>query len=1008
MCRINLAVKLSTAIAACFAAAFLLNVQPVFADNPVGCTDSSAQLDIGLSCTNTTTGASANITSGTPLIQGQKVIIRLTVFKNPGDAQCARQGGTIRSIFPNCVTNDVLSPVPLICGDVTFCNPLGIPSLTVKSASYTVDIANTNNNCATGDPCNPGFIKFGGTWVNAVSCCAQQCESGVIDTCFITPVNAVCHPVLVPSLRVQKDVVCTTEVSCPDKTSSTYVNEASGAISANATNTFCYRVIVHNNGTAPLIVDTVTDDGAIPAGDIQSAFAGSLAVGASKTNTFGPFALTATDTNTVTANAHAVATGGCENIPVSNSDKAIANVIPSDISCAVSFIQGGDTLSGDAGCGSACNPPASIVITPGNGTVTVRVRVTNNGQQNVSGTVTVNAQDFAFGPVAPAASVNVNTVTVNGDTIGCHEFTADVVASGAKTDDCPPITTMCSGRFEICGVANVCIIKLVKCADTNECLGGICTNDLSQYAPSATGVAEALFCYGIAIENCGELTLTNVCVTDTQLSPVNCLAGFPTTLTPGQSATNFFQKSYSTPIGTPIRNVATVLGQSIAGDVTASSNAVVNLLQPGINCTKQVSLNGGAYNAGGSVDLGTLNEGECLTNSVTFRVIVRNTGNVDLENVKIIDVGTAGCDAETNTVPDLPVGGIVTQELCTVSNIVLCCLEPTSATINNRANVSGEVSDEVCSIDMANCQRIVTSNACDNSITLSIDCIRPVACRTTGGGKQFSTCQTNSLGTTESTVPTYVTHGGQVGASVGVAIVFSPNTPCIRGEWTHVRHVSPKLRGNFHAASNGRRHDFDSLQCACLDCADSGATTVVRTLANHSGTSCVKTDLNYNAATDLEVIDGICNGRNKAGCGNWPAPSPANKICFSGAGKYTRINSKRDENVVFRVDVEDRSEPGGSHPGGQASPPDRYRFRLWIIKGNALEGGPSGNPNTSAALELRRRVACQDPHIETLCARLPDIDDGGDLERGNRQLHKSTGAKPPTPCPDGRGCDPFD
>src|SRR5439155_21920415 len=104
---------------------------------------------------------------------------------------------------------------------------------------------------------------------------------------------------------------------------------------------------------------------------------------------------------------------------------------------------------------------------------------------------------------------------------------------------------------------------------------------------------------------------------------------------------------------------------------------------------------------------------------------------------------------------------------------------------------------------------------------------------------------------TGSLTANYVTHGGQVGAPNIVATRFFPNQPCIRGEWTHVRHVSPRLRGNFHAASNGHRHDFDSALCACLNCASVGADTVVKTLANHSGTWCIKTDLKYNAGTDL-------------------------------------------------------------------------------------------------------------------------------------------------------------
>src|SRR5207244_12934522 len=54
--------------------------------------------------------------------------------------------------------------------------------------------------------------------------------------------------------------------------------------------------------------------------------------------------------------------------------------------------------------------------------------------------------------------------------------------------------------------------------------------------------------------------------------------------------------------------------------------------------------------------------------------------------------------------------------------------------------------------------------------------------------------------------------GWQGGASLGVATAFTAHSACIAGEWTHVRHIRPRLFGNFHARS------FDSLMCACLSC----------------------------------------------------------------------------------------------------------------------------------------------------------------------------------------------
>jgi len=129
------------------------------------------------------------------------------------------------------------------------------------------------------------------------------------------------------------------------------------------------------------------------------------------------------------------------------------------------------------------------------------------------------------------------------------------------------------------------------------------------------------------------------------------------------------------------------------------------------------------------------------------------------------------------------------------------------------------------------------------------------------------------------------------------------------------------------------------------------------------------------------VVGALCNPDDRI-CGPEPRRAPDNKICFSGAGDYALTNGKRDRrSVVFRVDVEDRSEPGGTNG---TPPPDRYRIRIWLQ-----------DPDTTAGLDLRREVGCADPTTENLTAvpgatvPTPDIDDGGDLIRGNQQIHPS-------------------
>jgi len=138
------------------------------------------------------------------------------------------------------------------------------------------------------------------------------------------------------------------------------------------------------------------------------------------------------------------------------------------------------------------------------------------------------------------------------------------------------------------------------------------------------------------------------------------------------------------------------------------------------------------------------------------------------------------------------------------------------------------------------------------------------------------------------------------------------------------------------------------------------------------------------------------------------AEGSSNKLATSGYSPtgYTKTNGKKTVPVVFRIDIEDRGEPGNAHAIGQANktnPADRYRLRLWFV-------GPGTAFATDASIrQLREAVAVKDAHDERvgtafggtfqvgkLCSGsnipAPDIDDGGDLDRGNRQIHPNTGA----------------
>jgi len=289
-----------------------------------------------------------------------------------------------------------------------------------------------------------------------------------------------------------------------------------------------------------------------------------------------------------------------------------------------------------------------------------------------------------------------------------------------------------------------------------------------------------------------------------------------------------------------------------------------------------------------------------------------------------------------------------------------------------------------------------TSSPC----TATVVCELASTCRVTGGGVllpgevEDNTCSPDVTTSIQGpncngAVAVKVTHGGQLGAplsrvSCGNVALFPQGDPCIRGQWEHVRHYKGKANpkslfsvDNFH--SNTPKGIFDSLQCACLPCCE-----------------------NPDAGGK---VGNLCNPDDHKICGPMPRPAPANAIIFSGVGYISSCataNKKggRSEAVVFRVYIEDRSEPGGQHPGGGKKPADVYCFQAWSL--DAINGNASGKIDSSAAIAARQAVADDNcafikgytqgslPNASLLGT--PLINDCGALHTGNQQLHPATGA----------------
>ncbi len=984
MCRFMdfMVVRVVTAVAV--SGLLLLVGSQASAQNPVGCTANASDLEI----------------TGTPsgdVIEGATITYTVAI-DNVGGANCTVSNVLVNFTFPDGTVIPILSNAVVAAGTVVTC-PGDPACLTAGPYEYLVDDADAIH-LPSGCPPVEGPVD------QPLTISAFAAGSGTaLNSPNPVPGNATyCKAqnnfLRTPCIDIIKGVAC--KPAPPDDCGDVIFGKSATGVKNSADPAFCYSIIISNcSPDLDLIITNVNDT---VFGDLTTDFTSQLTndtlpIGGSVTNLF-----TADHSVNTTNIVTVLAVDAIFNSSLTDVDTAQVAVVEASISCDKTIIETN---------GVPITPTDDILVNGITNFVTYRVIVTNTGDaplKNVSasdpslpcldssggslavgGTLTNICQDVLILCDATQPSYT-NTVTVAGevDTSGglCGFDTNGVPISVTNTCDAVVRTT--------CGEICINIEKQVACVDTNVCaVDKGCASNENVYADSAIGAEGAAFCYSITVSNCATVDATITSLVDDQLG--NIAGQFPAVLTPGQTETRFFTKEYpgesgliTNTVSVNVTNTAFGLGDSDTAD------AVVDLLPVGIECKKLVTSpddqDGDLTGEDSHVSL----PADGNTHNVTYSVRVKNTGELDLSNVTISDplLEADGCA--------LPVSFSLAAGVTT--NFTLCTLTDDCPALEgiNRITVSGEVdtTGDVCGQNI-DCEPITTSSICE----AAVQCLRASACRTTGGGKQIAndrsgeekewTCQSSDVDTPS---PRYVTHGGQVGAPFAVGTICVTNTPCIRGEWQHVRHIKGGLRGVFHARSNGRVHEFDSLGCACLPCPED-AIVVASPSPGECTSSSTPVSLDYtnSLATTQGKRHELCNDGERV-CGPEPRRAPANKIAFSGVGDYALNRGKKArQSVVFRVDIEDRSEPGGQHPGGATPPPDRYRIRIWFLKGN--EGGSSGDPTTLAAQQLRCGVAVKDPLLESVDAcRAPDIDDGGALDRGNHQLHPVTGATPPSDC----------
>jgi hypothetical protein len=313
-----------------------------------------------------------------------------------------------------------------------------------------------------------------------------------------------------------------------------------------------------------------------------------------------------------------------------------------------------------------------------------------------------------------------------------------------------------------------------------------------------------------------------------------------------------------------------------------------------------------------------------VCNPATGNCVFTPNVNCDDNNLCTVDACIPATGGCTNT--DTVTPTCDDNDLCTDEECdpATGMCETTDTTICNDNDIC---TDDACNPDTGQC--VFSFDPTNDPSCL------PTGCRITAGG----IAPDGGVDLEDFADISVAYHGGQVGAPCGCIGCFD-QFDHVQGQWQHQR---KKQKGNFHA------RDYNSLVCGCDG-----------------------------------VLDGnLCGDRDT---GPLPRPAPANIACFSGKGNLKR--GGRSIEAAFRVEVEDRGEPGA---GENSDPtPDVYRMRIWVPKGQeTIEG-------------LALGACCTNGEPTGQAARQPEIDDGGDVLKGNIQIHPQIPAHiGECPVPDG-------
>ncbi|WP_119275179.1 DUF7507 domain-containing protein [Taklimakanibacter deserti] len=378
-------------------------------------------------------------------------------------------------------------------------------------------------------------------------------------------------------------------------------NDANGDGNADVGETITYAFAVSNIGNVTLNGVTVTDPKVTVVGGPTT-----LDVGETDTTTFtGSYVVTQADIDAGQVDNLALATGTSpagDNVTDDDDETVPLAQVP-----GIALVKTG-AFNDENGDGNA----------DAGETITYAFAVSNTGNVTLNGvTVTDPLVTVVGGPTTLDVNETDTTTFTGSYVVTQADIDAGQVDNLALATGSPPAgDNVTDDDDETVPLAQVPGIDLIKTGTFND-ENGDGNADLGE-----------TITYAFAVSNTGNVTLTNVTVTDPKVTVV----GGPTTLDVGETDTTTFTGSYVVTQADidagQVDNLALATGSPPAGgDVTDDDDETVDLGQdPGIALVKTGTFND--ENGDGDADVGE---------TITYAFAVSNTGNVTLTNVTVTD-----------------------------------------------------------------------------------------------------------------------------------------------------------------------------------------------------------------------------------------------------------------------------------------------------------------------------------------------------------------------------------